>query len=251
MAYTFVGPRGTTNNKVASTTVVLSVVNSSIPAGAIVMTLVSSDNLAATAGDSTDVSLTDSQSNTWTKVAEKTQTAGAAADGVTAAVFRSILTTGLTLATDFVTAAFSASVTSKAISMLEFSGTALNQHGDTQANLSAGTTPSVSFAGLSSKEYLLIGLTAIEGPSADVHTVDADYTAAGRTGTNAGGAATNVTQNPHYRIATLSADTDAPTALSVTRDFAHVLAMFAETASSTGTIPMGPLSLYYHLTGVR
>jgi hypothetical protein len=70
VAFSFVGERGNANTKTAGTTLAMTVANSNIAAGALVIVRCVTDNGSTGAGASTDHSVSDSQSNTYTRLIE-------------------------------------------------------------------------------------------------------------------------------------------------------------------------------------
>jgi hypothetical protein len=233
MSWTWQANRGTAANKTAGTTI-QTTPSASLASGQVIIVTFAGDNQGTTDGATTSVSCADDQSNSWTRLFEYTRTSGAADDGVTLAVFYSLLDT--TIGTgDNITVSFS-SITSKSIGIEEFSitGDGVTKAGE-NGNTGSGTTPSVSLSGLaSSTEYLWIGSVGIEGKSSETITRDTDYSLTTFTthGNIAGSPTSNTAYHGDYRIFTGTADTWAPT-LGTSRDYACALGALEETSSET------------------
>jgi hypothetical protein len=199
----YVGSRGTANTKTTGTSLAVTVATANIPAGALVVVRGVTDNVQASSGATTNHTVTDSQSNTYTRLTEGTYSAGGAADGVTASLFYSVLTTGLAAGTDTLTLG-SADVPARAVAVEEFSFTGtLNYNADANGWVGTSASPTVTLTGLAEGQYLLFAELGFE------NTVDTTYTQASgftnygnvKFGTSGGGDASNVASGGGYRLA--------------------------------------------------
>lgn len=236
MSWSFVATRGTNREQTSDQTLGVNP-TATIAAGSVLIVVIQADNIAASTGDTTSHSVTDTQGNTYTRVKEYTfSDAGVALDGVTSSIFYSILTTQLTTG-DTVTLTVSANVTSKIISLAEFTiagGSTLSVPttvGVSRNELaSGGTDLDAVFSGLSSSEYLIVSSAALETAAVSTWANDSDYTTLYDQASAASGF--TIWGSSQYRIATLTGDTCSAvwTWASGTRDSAHALGVVLETA---------------------
>lgn len=89
-----------------------------ITVGKLVFVCSTTDNYVTSSGSSGEHSISDSQSNVWTKVAEYTNSDGVAADGITVSVFWSVITTQISTS-DTITLTCANSVEDKLVCVLE------------------------------------------------------------------------------------------------------------------------------------
>jgi hypothetical protein len=222
---------GTTHGRTYASTVVV---------GTVVIVEWVTDNFSTSAGDTTEhSSVTDTQGNTYTKLFERTTTAGVAGDGVTRSVWITQITTQVTTA-DTATLTIANAVTAKVVRGLGRTVTGGNtwqNDGVTHAT-GSDTAPTVTSATLSSIERLWVGLVGWEGISTNFSTEDADYTDGGSGGTTGDADATNVAAHVGSRVATITADTYA-VVLGATRDWGVSILSIAEVAIAAGTAPAG------------
>jgi len=244
MAFSYVAHRGNANTKTVGTTLAVTVTGT-IAAGALVIARAVTDNVGASAGDTTSFSVADSQGNIYTRLAEHTQTGGSAVDGVTIGLFYSVLSTALTGSTDTITLT-SANVPARAIAVEQFSTAGLD--GVTAATGATGTdtAPSVTNSGLASKTYLMLGETGWEHYTTDFSAGDADYTAYATEvfGTAGGGPVANVAAAGGYRVGTLTGDTFAAT-LANAADWACVIVGLYEAAGAPSAQSIAPMMMHY------
>jgi len=169
----------------------------------IVNCVTDNDSVAVSDGPSSRHStVADSKSNSWGKLAEYTDSDGAAADGVTISTWASKITTQITTS-DSITLTVAANVTEKIISVFEVTlglggSYAVEQIGVGQSAISA------SVSSMPSREYLLVGHGGAEGTDS-TKTPDSDYTE--RFDLRTGSYGSKVTQHVVTRIATLTDDT--------------------------------------------
>ncbi|MCC7202436.1 MAG: hypothetical protein IT393_07245 [Nitrospirae bacterium] len=242
MAFSFVENHGTNKEQTSNTSLSIAPA-STIPVGAVLVLFAACDNIAVSTGDTTTHSVTDSQSNTWTRVSEKTfSDAGVALDGVTVSTHRCVVTTQLTTG-DSITLTISSATTAKIIGLTEFSvaaGSTLETTTTTGATknelASGGTDLSAAFSGLTSAEYLIVSSASIESVTRTLTlSEDADYTnLADLVSQSASSGA--IWGSFRYRIATLTGDTVLPTWTwaSGTCDAAHTVGVIHEVVSAGG-----------------
>lgn len=238
MAIAHVGDAGTATSKTSGTTVTLTV-TATIEANNVAVVWFSGDNITTTTGDTTHLTCSDSAGNTWTKIREHTYSEGAVADGIMGALFYSRLSSQLTSGAGTITVTSNTSLTAKVISVKEYTvGANLNTE---QIQVSAvdetvgNPPPSLALTGMTSRSYLLLRLDASEDNGDGTYAQDADYTSITATNTTGGALNTNATINGGWRIATLTADTCAPTT-GESRDRVAILAALYETSATIEAI---------------
>jgi hypothetical protein len=218
---------GSAGNESSSTSIVVAI-TVQLDANNVGVMVVSSDNLATSAGDTNDhTSVSDSQSQSWTKLGETTQTGGAAADGVTVSVWQR--RTGVNLTTsDTVTVNFSAAVVAKCARIYEFTvGNDLQLAGTVQTAQNTGNGyTSVSISGLPSKEYLFFRGLGKESASNTEITPTTNYTVIGtvRSGNNS---TNSVFSRGEWRVVTATGETSNPTH-TISADSASVFVALEE-----------------------
>src|SRR6266850_2926107 len=95
MTWSSLGALGNNQNKTAANNVQMGISTDAL-AGGVVVVGVAIDNISTTDGDLGDItSVTDSQSNVYTKARQRTNGQGAVAAGACAAIYFSKLTTAL------------------------------------------------------------------------------------------------------------------------------------------------------------
>ena len=231
MAITSVAARGTGVSSSSGTTVGVTPTGT-IVAGRVAVLTVSTDNTQTTTGTSSNHStVTDSAGNTWAKLGEYTNGQSAAAAGITVSVWMSQLTTQLTTGTP-VTATLSTARVDKAASLYEFSVSggstlqlaAANQYGVVNAANGFG---SLSFSGLTSKEYLFFRGMGKEANTTTALTVSSGFAAISNTRSRNNSSA--VTVYGEFDIVTATGVTSNPT-LAVSGDAASVFVVLEEVA---------------------
>lgn len=251
MAWTSLGTLGAGNDTKTSANTLTLTTTAATSAGDVVVVVIAKDNTTTTDGDNNEVtSISDSAGgNTWTKARERTNSQAAAAAGATGSIWFSKLTNAIASG-GTITANFSANSTADAMSAWKFSITFGNvvsvESGVDGTPEDATTVPVATISGLTSQQYLFVAVTAVEGPSGDAFTQDADYTTMTRSGTTGAAAASNMTVNGAFRIFTGTGDTYAPT-LGTARDLAQPFVALKEAAPPSGP-PGGQRTLA--LTGV-
>lgn len=243
MAFAHVGSIGTVNSNSAATSLALTT-TAAVEVGNIAVVIYAGDNLGS-GTDNTDAnevtSVTDTRSNTWTKLKETSNNNGGAGNGATVSVWYTTVTTQIQIG-DTITFNLSGSVTAKAASGWEFTkgaGTTLSVE-QTASEVGDTLDPAaISLSGMTSREYLLLWGFAGEQTNAGTFIDDADYTGFTRDAAGTGSAAIVVWGG--FRIATLTGDTvDAATGTD--RDYAQVLgALYEVSATSNVNLLAGKL----------
>lgn len=237
--------RGTATEKVSDNAISLSP-NAAVAVDDVLVVFIATDNSSTTNGtDNGEVSsVTDSVAgnpNAYSKARERTATQGAANDGAMASIWYCKVA-GRIETTDSITVNFASNRTAKAVSLAVVRpalGATISVEGGNHQTSADGTAVSVALSGLTSGEYLWLGMSGVEGPAGDVITGDPDYTDVTRAGTTGGAAASNITNNPEVRIFTGSSDTFNQT-LDVSRGFVALLVALKEAA--TAAVPPAVLA---------
>lgn len=224
MAFSAVAFRGNAVETVSDNAISVSP-TAALTAGKLVICSVAIKNIATIDGASNTVtSVADSKNNTWVKVDERTETAGAGNDGSTSAVFYSIIVNQIEI-TDSITAALSGSIGDKIIGLTE----AVFEHNTNTIKIEqvavGQNAITATLSGMTSREYLLVGSYAGEG-SDNTKTADADYTE--RLDARSRNNAAAITIHVQTRIATLTDDTCTSTAWTATERIAVLVAFFEE-----------------------
>lgn len=228
MAWSFAGHRGSNSNKTTGAVLAVSP-SANLPAGAVVVAVAVSDNLATGGGQTDTHVVADFKGNTWTKVREQSN-AAAAASGITLSVWVSQLTAAINT-TDSIVLGLSAAAAAKAIGLYEYAvgnGNLFAVIGRAGTEQDGTASPTVSVSGLISQAYALFGVVGREEDTAGTYTQDTDYNDRTKFGTTGGGGPTNVSCIVGDRLATLTGDTFAPTGLSAAADVCSILIAFLE-----------------------
>lgn len=236
MAFAAVGSLGSTTDKTSGTATLQLTVAATAEVGNLVAVFAAFDN-EGTTGETSQLSLASSPSNTWTKLKEYTQGASGNSDGITVAMWVSRITTQLTSGSSTITVTSTSNRTAKAMAAYEFtvggavafggvSGTDYQVDGGASGNDPAA----MSLSGLASRQYLLLHVNGEERGA--TRTADADYTEIfDAVETSGGSAASNVSLFAAYRIATLTGDTvDAASATD--GEYAQIVAAIYESANA-------------------
>ncbi len=244
MAWTFTASRGTAGNNTDATTMAMSP-SAAIPVDAIAVVVLSTDNQATTDGNSNEhSSVADTDSHTWTKLYEWTETSGSADDGVTTSLWATKVTSEIGTG-DTVTVTLATSAQASAMGIAEFAVaagktfSAVDQEGH---GLPEDDAVTVTISGLSSGARLWLAAVGLEARPNRYGTEDADYTQIAEDEGGTGGDLTRISFSYSFRIATLTGDTYAQT-LTAPRDHVEILIALDEvddgpaegTASGTGS----------------
>lgn len=240
MAFASVGSIGTGSEKTSDNSFAITT-TATAEVGNVVVVLVAIDNITtdpgAASAETTDITVTDSAGNTYTRAVEFTNGNTTAGNSVTAGIFYSQLTSQLGSG-GTITINLSGNATAKGASAHEFtkdSGTTLSVVGKvTQPTDSSADVAAYSNSGLASKEYLFVHVHGIEWTTASgTWGNDADYTDITGDGTSGGGNTTNIRVQGGFRIATLTGD-EVDTSFDSSTDHAQALIALEEVAAGGG-----------------
>lgn len=185
----------TTGTSLASGTI-----SASVAVGDQVWVLVTADN-AGTSGVSSIGVPTDSGGNTYALVKEQNRTSGAANDGDTAAIYRSIITTALTTSST-ITANFSPTTVVKGFIVFKVTGAADTVTGTVGGSGTATTySLATSSMGTDTLVMMIVVQAASSAPGADADTTNGSWTQA-TYGTSALGAGNNLRSRSGYKVVT-------------------------------------------------
>lgn len=220
-----------TADKTSSTSITTGSVFNTIPAGKLVIAIVSKDNSSTTDTNSSEVTgITDTAGNTYTLLREYAHGSLGANASATVSVWYSILDFQLTAATHTATASFASAVTAKTITSYAFSIGAATTSISAAAATDSNATTGFSLSGLSSKEYLFLIAIAAEGVGTDVSPNYTNYTNWGTWYTSGGGTASNMGASHRHRILTGTGDTPSQSNTPTTRDSAIIFMALEEVA---------------------
>ena len=178
------------------------------------------------------VSCSDSHGNSY--AVDKDITNGSGKSGVRAVIFSAhnivALTNGNTITCTHPSAG------ARAMSANEFSGLATSATRDQTSSgtgnstaASSGSTPTTTQG-----SELVLGTMGVEGKSNESFTVGSSYISIGRTGTNQGSAASNITINPEYRLVTSTGAYSASGTLGTSTKWAAAIVTY-KAAPATAT----------------
>ena len=230
MAFASVGTLGATSD-IAAGTSITHAVTATAATGSIVVVVVAKDNASTSDGNTNEItSVTDTVGNTYTKAREFCNGQGAANAGATVAVFYSRLGAQIGPLEDpasTITANFSDSRTASAISVWNFSGTAITLAGGADLANDGEEPGSMSVSGMASAQYLFVRGIAVETAPIIGLTPTTSYTALTEAAGGIGAAGLAI--QGEWRILTATGDTSDP--LGEVADNASVFVAFKEAAA--------------------
>jgi len=229
VAFASVGSLGTAQEKVSDTQLALAV-TANAEVGNLVAVWVAMDNAGTADADTTQLAVTDDAGNEYVLLKERTESSGAANDGVVGAIFASRIKTQLNSGQN-IYATSSSARTAKAMAAHEFTfGTTGFAIASTAVlNNTSGDPAAISLSSLTSRQYLLLwGFFQENVVTITAH--DADYTAITGIATSGSTADTNVGVEGAFRIATLTADTVDATASAAAQHVQILAAIYEITA---------------------
>jgi hypothetical protein len=245
MTITFTAHRGSANTKTPATTLAMSP-SAAVPADALLVIRVVTDNQVASAGSDAGITCSDDLGNTYTLAEQWTQSGGSVNDGATTAILYSVVATQIETSDEITFTG--ANVAAKAIGADQFSvGSTDIQVGDNNGAAATSSDISVGTGTITSQEYLFVVNTAYEYATGSFDSEDADYTTLTTFGTSGGGPTGNVQSWGAYRIATTTSD-QYDAVLSGARDFATAIVAFNEGGTPPVSINAGVGSHVY--TGI-
>lgn len=232
MAITSVDTLGTAAEGNSSDSTLALVTSATLNANNVGVLAIASDNAGASGNTDIHSSVTDSNSNTYSKIYEYTYSPGSSAgDGVTVSIWT------VRPSSDFasggtVTMNQSANNAEKCASFWEFSAGAALQMAGTQQTAGSNTNHpgSLTIGSLSSKEYLFFRVVGKEINTTTALTPTTNYTTI--TGTRSRNNTNAITIRGEFRILTGTGDTSNPT-MNVISDTASIYVALEEVSSGT------------------
>jgi hypothetical protein len=199
VAFTDLGTIGSGQNKTAANSISFTTTQA-VSVGDIVVVQIATDNSASTSGTTnTHTSITFS-GNTFTKVAEITNAAGAAAGGVTLSLWRCVITSAVASGSSFA-AGFSFSPAAKCLSArrIQAATGATFTYSAAQTNNATGAPAALTVSGLTStKQIFAIRSAGLESTATSISTQTTGWTLGADIGTSGGSAATNISTRAEY-----------------------------------------------------
>ncbi len=230
MALASVNALGATATKSSASSHTITVTNSAA-AGSLVVVIVAKDNDGTSDAETNEVtSVTDSQSNTYTKVAEYSNGSLGASNGACCALFYAKLSTALTGSSDTITGNFVGTVGAHGVAAHNFSmgaGNTIAVADYTVGEITAHPGP-LTLSSLTSREYLYVRGGANENNTLAGYTAtDGTWTITDFAASSGGSAYTNMGVSGEYKIATSTGDTSDPET-NHNSDWAYLLAALYE-----------------------
>jgi hypothetical protein len=235
MGFVSAGTLGTTVLPKTSGTTQALAITAAAEVGSVVWVASAWDNAGTAQADTNQLSIADDSGNTWTKLAERTYSAGAANDGVTVAMWvckvttqinsgANITVTSASARTAKITAAWKFTVESGA---LTFSGAGYF------ATASAGVVDPAAqtLSSLVNREYLFLHAVGSEGGTAT--TPSTNYNETWDVETTGGAIATNIALHGEYRVLTGTSSTVDVTSTTADRKHAQAYAAVWNSAVPT------------------
>lgn len=246
MAFTHVASLGTGTTTGAASIQVTVGGAINVPVEDVVVVMVAWDNGGTTDAETTQLSVTDSQGNTYTRAVELTNGQGSLNAGVTSGIFFSKITTALVIAIDSITVN-STNNAKGAVTINQFTGFAGDDAsvGGKQTNFDdSGTAgnPNAMTLNVANADWVWLHVLGSEGPDGDVYTYSTNYTNVVATGTTGGVAAGNISVRGEWRILTAASGTVDMGPPASTRDLAQGYVSLGFPAAAAGP-PAGGLLL--------
>ena len=240
------GSRGTASEKTSDATLTLTP-SGTLVAGNYGLLAVVVDNVGTAEGETTTVSVTDTQSNVWTRLREQTEANTTAGTGVTSALFLAYLAGSLTTS-DTISIALTGDATAKGAGLAELGVAAgatlvLSESGVNGSNATASTSYSVGLSGLTSVDGLFVGMAACEGETDLTCTLDAGYTAFGF-GSIGSGTAGAANTNVRARVGTFAATATSETFLASGLTAADRATILVRLEEQVNTLPFVAMARY-------
>lgn len=235
VAFAYMKRIGERSIKAAGNT--LAVTIQGAPVGSMVVTYIAWDNNNAstpTGPDDTQITVADSASNTWVRVAGAQNTSQANRSHVqiyASRITNQIAVGGTVTATHTVSSSWVAKA--MAVELFAIEGVAPTVAGRVHVHTVAGDPASLTLSGLADPAipYILLHGIAAEGPVTDAYTWDADYTQIAPVGTTGSTDDTNMTITGGFRIVDTTSDTVDVTSTTADRDYSQVLAALQTSAT--------------------
>jgi hypothetical protein len=218
-------------NETSETSTSVTPLGDVVEANNVLIISIAVDNTGTTDADNNEVSsVTDTKSNTYSKLGEFTQSSGAAADGVTTSLWQSRITTQLETS-DTITVNFANTVVAKAFQCWEFTaGAPLTVAGSNQNATTGNGWGSLSISGLAAgTEYLYFRACSKESADNVQMTATTNYSLIShRRSGNSGTSSVGIWGE--FRIVTATSETSNPTR-SVSTDNSSVMVALVESGS--------------------
>lgn len=238
-AFAVSGTGGNSTNK-ASAAITIQASLASQSSGNLLIVTIAYDNVTSTVGDDASVSQCEIQlvSNssvvqTLTKAVIRNQTTSASAGHSTVAIYYCKLTQALTNGTHKLVVQTSPAAAAKAVMVRGFtfgSGNEIGFETPQVGGASGAAAPTLSYSGLTNREYLFVRADAREAEALTSGAVSTNYTIfsnAIQAGTTGGGGASNMSLQSEYRIVTGTSTSTAPN-VAGNADIASALVAFYE-----------------------
>src|SRR3989344_244828 len=188
--------------------------DANITVGKIAIVQCVTDNNNTANGATTFHSLADTDTNTWTRVYEETDSDGSADDGSTTSLWWTKVATQIDT-TDSITCTLGANKTDKTLAVFEVTvaaGNTVSTSGTvaspTHSDSGTNTTISSTLSSITSREYLLVGSFGAEGETGKNPDTSPVYTELyDLVSTTSGLPAANIQNHLQYRIATVTGET--------------------------------------------
>ena len=192
MAFAYIGSIGTVQNKTAQTSTGLTT-SAAASANDLVVVLIAKDSNSVTGSNNEITGVSDSAGNTYTELAEYTNSPGgsSAGAGVTIGIYACKLTSALSSG-GTITVSFNASTTAKAIAAHRFTMGASNTLSSREF-LATGTSSNSLVSGtLTSREHLYLAVQGDEGAATGIISGTSPFAVLAGTNTSGGGSASNM-----------------------------------------------------------
>src|SRR3972149_1764667 len=206
--------RGSAVENSNDNSIVVTSLSGNIVVGRIAIVQCVSDNNDTANGATTFHSLADTDTHTWTRVYEETDSDGAADDGSTTSLWWTKVVTQIDT-TDSITCTLGANKTDKTLAVFEVTvaaGNTVSTSGTvaspTHSDSGTNTTISSTLSSITSREYLLVGSFGAEGETGKNPDTSPVYTELyDLVSTTSGLPAANIQNHLQYRIATVTGET--------------------------------------------
>ena len=207
--------------------------------GDLVLVSIAADN-AGTSGVSAISSVVDSTgANTYNEVVSQNQTSGAANDGVTVAIYGSVLASALTSGISTITVNWSPNVTAKALHLLVVTGSASTAYSTGSNNGSGTTYTSNASASLASGDLIvaIIGNETNTVPGADSDTTNGSWSSGTSQSAGSGGDATKMSERTSWKIVTGAGTQTYDGSTGANTDWAVAYGLYTVPAAATFSPP--------------
>lgn len=217
-----------TGNKTSEAATTTPGVGSPTPVtGDLILVAIHADN-AGTSGVAAISSVTDSTgANTYSSVVSRNQTSGAANDGLTVAIYSTVLASDWASATT-VTVNWSPNVTAKTIRVVVVTGSDSTAYSTGTNSGSGATYDSNVTASLASGDLIFaaVGNESNTNPVADSDTTNGSWTTLASASGGGGGDATKMSSRDHYKVVTGAGTQQCNGSTGASTDWAVAYALY-------------------------